>query len=232
MPYVWDPQEFVYRDEHSGDIVNHSEIQSALQMSLDHSFEHVAIIADALGEGDVDPNDAQVQIREEIEAAYIRQFMLGKGGKDNMDIADWLIVGGLLATQFQYLRRFMNQLTPGVAHPREISPGEIGRRLNMYVNSSRQAYSHGSTRNKCHTALPAHPGDGTTDCLSNCCCDWSEIKHVFDNNGNFLGCNAYWTLGPCKHCQHCPNRAAQWSPLWIPLNGQIDVNFSDSSLFR
>ena len=232
MPHVWDPEAFVYRDANSGDIVNEAQIESALQMSLRDSFEHAAVITAAIDNGDLHPSDAEMQIRDEIEAAYIRQFVLGKGGRDNMSASDWIIIGALLVPQFFYLRRFAKALRADAPEQRVITSGEIQRRLNMYMNSSRQAFSRGDTRNKCDHALPAHPGDGSTDCMSACCCRWERIDKVKDDRGNMIGCNCYWQLGPCQHCVHCPTRALQWSPLFIPISGELNVDFADRALFK
>lgn len=52
-----------------------------------------------------------------------------------------------------------------------------------------------------------------------CACGWI-IEDVLDDEGNLLGWNCTWELNvqrvPEVHCPDCPDRAANWAPLWVP----------------
>ena len=222
---VWDPSQFVYRESDSGDLVRAADVEGALELSMQESFNHAASISAALSAGELEVWEAEDRMREEIEAAYIRQFLIGKGGRNNVSLLDWVVVVGLIGAQYRYFERFMSAVAAG-----SISDGELARRMNMYVAGSRHSYEQGNARSYGALELPAYPGDGSTDCMTNCCCAW-DIKTKYDSLGAVSGWECTWNLGPCQHCQHCPRRAAQWSPLFVPVGGL--VNFQrDPRLFR
>ncbi len=81
-------------------------------------------------------------------------------------------------------------------------------RAAMYAQGIGQSYWKGATK---MLPLPAMPRDGTSQCLTNCTCSW-EITEL-DGDGNY---DCYWKLGATeRHCQTCPQRAQDWSPLQI-----------------
>lgn len=57
--------------------------------------------------------------------------------------------------------------------------------------------------------LPAYPRDGSTECLTNCRCQWS-IKKLSD-----VFYEARWKLGPVEHCPTCIDRGDIWNPISI-----------------
>lgn len=81
-------------------------------------------------------------------------------------------------------------------------------RAALYAQGIGQSYWKGATK---MLPLPAMPRDGTSQCLGNCTCSW-EITEL-DGDGNY---DCTWRLGATeRHCQTCPQRAADWAPLRI-----------------
>jgi hypothetical protein len=80
-------------------------------------------------------------------------------------------------------------------------------RAAMYARSIQAPYWRGRTR---LLPLPAMPGDGTTQCLTNCKCAWSVQELEGDNN---YDCT--WVMSDVEHCQTCKQRAQDWAPLRI-----------------
>ncbi len=103
--------------------------------------------------------------------------------------------------QLEYLAAFRDEIQ-GAAW----QPGWAAR-AQMYADSITNPYWSGKTRG---WALPAMPGDGTTQCLTHCKCAWEIETLAGDGNAD-----AYWRLGAAEHCQTCTQRAHEWSPLQI-----------------
>lgn len=82
------------------------------------------------------------------------------------------------------------------------------KRAESYANGIKAPYWSGKTK---VLPLPAMPGDGTSQCLTNCRCKW-EVRTLDEGAGNW---DAYWRLGQADHCQTCIERARQWAPLRI-----------------
>ena len=223
MAFVWDRETFRYVDVDTGEPLDPDEVLNALDDSLDYSLAAARQIAVEIDSGDLHPTDAERQFHNELDAAYIRQWMLGKGGKDNMTLSDWFIIGTLLAVQYRFLKRFMNALN----NPLQVMPvGEINRRLDMYIDSSRQAFERGKALAFGIPQLPAYPGDGSTLCLTRCKCHW-EIHPVSSPDPRLSGWNCYWRLGIAEHCETCLRREAAWAPLFVSVDGTMDLITAD-----
>jgi len=81
-------------------------------------------------------------------------------------------------------------------------------RAALYALSVKQDYWAGVSR---FLPLPAMPGDGTSQCLGNCNCQW-DIYWIDEEKGD---ADATWLINPGEHCQTCLQRAADWAPLRI-----------------
>lgn len=85
-------------------------------------------------------------------------------------------------------------------------------RAAMYAQGIGASYWRGQTK---FLPLPAMPKDGTTQCLTNCGCEW-QIDQL-DGDGNY---DCYWRLGKDDTCQTCAQRARDWAPYKI-RNGEV-----------
>jgi len=173
------------------------------------------LLSNLVSNGMMNPRDWHEMMREEIKREYIREYMLGRGGRGSMTQVDWGSVGGMLADQYRYLKDFAKLVEEG-----KLSEAQIRARSAMYINSAREGFERGQARafGIPDGALPAYPGDGQTICLTLCACNWF-IEEVYDEQGNLIGWNCYWTLGIVKteHCPDCLENAGKWNPLEIRL---------------
>ena len=80
-------------------------------------------------------------------------------------------------------------------------------RAEMYASSIKAPYWQGKVK---MLPLPAMPGDGSTQCLTNCGCAW-DIQQL-DGDGNY---DCTWVRGKNDSCQTCIARAGRWAPLRI-----------------
>lgn len=108
-----------------------------------------------------------------------------------------------VATQFGYLEDFSLEIVSEAEWAEAFTA-----RAEMYAGAIGEPYWSGETQ---FLPLPAMPRDGTTQCLTNCGCEW-EIIEVDPANGDF---DAYWRRSKDDSCQTCLEREAQWSPVQI-----------------
>lgn len=139
-------------------------------------------------------------MRKLIDRQWTAQYLHGKGGRNNMTAGDRAQLRQLLREQYDYLRRFAIQIQAG-----DLSPAQIRARAQLYLNDSVRAYS------MAHAAvfglnLPAHPGDGTSECLANCKCHW-DIEEREDD----FACT--WQRTLLESCATCTLRGDEWAPL-------------------
>jgi hypothetical protein len=122
-----------------------------------------------------------------------------------MTPSDWGTVGSNLRTQYTYL----NDFAAKIADNPQWSEKRIAARSQMYFEQSSTSFEQGKITQRGIPRLPQHPGDGNTQCLSNCKCYWRivEREQVWD---------CYWTLQPAEHCPDCVQNSQRWNPLSLP----------------
>ena len=63
----------------------------------------------------------------------------------------------------------------------KMSAKQMGARAEMYLDGSTQAFERGKAASySSGLDLPANPGDGSSECLSQCRCQWSIDDHRTD----------------------------------------------------
>lgn len=194
MPWGWDPTAKRYRDLDTGRFMLRSEVLAWVEESLDASTVATDQLAQFVIDGVVSPADFGLLMRQELKEEYIRQYLLGIGGRAQMTPADWGSIGGMLADQYRYLDRFVDEIATG-----ELPPGSLLLRVRMYANSAREAYERAHLKNAnalgmveenwvlgdaehCSDCVAfagmgwqpigtfPFPGEGATECLTNCKC--------------------------------------------------------------
>ena len=165
------------------------------------SKQRVNAMAEQLSSGRMTVQEWTYAMRREIRVNHINEYMLGHGGRSTMTQADWGRVGNKVRDQYAYLDNFSRQIAAG-----NYSEAQIAARARMYVEASSAAYEHGRAKAFGVPDLPAYPGDGSTQCLSNCKCSW----RFRETDTEWL---CYWTLGQAEHCDDCVQRSRDWNPL-------------------
>ena len=209
--WVWNLKAKRYQDAETGRFMARDEVLGLVQQSLDASGNVTDTLAGLVAGGQLAPGDWRDMMRSEIKGEYLRQYMTGRGGRAQMTYSDWGRCGAMLKAQYKWLEGFAAQVATG-----ELSEAQIRARAWLYVDSARQAYEKGNARALGVPDLPAYPGDGSTECLSNCACYW-RIEEVFDpETGDPVGWDCYWELTPgAEHCDDCEARGVEWYPLEI-----------------
>lgn len=194
---------FRYRDRDTGRWVGEPQMQAASRASIRYSQDKAYDAGLALGEGDVTLGAWQRGMRNQIKDEYVRQYLLGRGGRDQMTPRDWGLIGAMVKEQYHYLDRMTLEAMDGM-----VSARQLAARSQMYVNSAREALERAKAETRGIPELPAYPGDGSTICLTNCMCSW-----VYRRRGGQW--RAYWTLSPVESCDTCIERGGTWNP-YVP----------------
>lgn len=126
--------------------------RSEILQMVDDSIRAAGIVTDNLArmasEGQLSPGNWRQQFRQEIKDEVIRQYILGRGGRDRMTQADWGRCGGIIAEQYRWIDGgfttpegrqvvgLVNEISAGT-----VSEAQIAARSRMYVNSAREGFA-------------------------------------------------------------------------------------------
>lgn len=194
-----------YRLVSSGRFLSPASVAALRDLFVSGYAQRFDALAARLGRGEITVAEWELAMRSQVRSAFVAQYALGRGGFAQLQTVDRMRLGVLVGEQFVHLHRFAADVAGG-----QLSEAQIAARSQLYASSSARAESEGHQRAYRGLELPAHPGDGSTACRSNCACRWT----VSDRGDSWA---ATWHLGPVdgEHCPDCAERASRWSPLVI-----------------
>ena len=123
----------------------------------------------------------------------LRAWAAGKVGASALPKADRQRLEQTIKDQRPYLAKFASDVKSG-----GLSEAQIAARADLYAGPVRATYSQTRWSN---VNLPAHPADGSSECLMMCKCEW-----VLHDDGY------HWELGTAEHCPTCNTRGSEWRP--------------------
>jgi hypothetical protein len=160
---------------------------------------------DDLSSGILTPQQFLLRMRKDLKTFHYAAYLAGSG-KKALSPEDRRAVEAIVKRQGGYLERFSKELGTRPVTKRDYN------RAYMYSSALSESYSKANTLDY---VLPAHPGDGTTDCRVNCKCEWRIVV----TNVEKKEAAAYWELGNAEHCDTCVTRSKEWSPLYVEAIG-------------
>jgi len=194
----------------------------AYRRYLNHYARRADELAKQLANGDIDLQAWRNGMADEISSLHLTADISGAGGLSNYTQADMQRVQRKVDEQLSYLDNWTNELR----NMDEYNPDAIRSRAMLYGGNATSTVQNAYTQALGIGDLPAYPGDGTTQCLTNCKCAWKPVK--LPGEGNW---DVYWDLGIAEHCPTCKAREAAWNPLQI-RGGVIVTNTTSPSLWR
>ena len=142
MPFTYDPnlRGSGYRDTATGRAISNASVTAQIDVMISASSDVTLTLSEMVDSGGISAGSWNDAMRQEIKDNYIDQYLVGIGGRENMNQEHWGSVGGMIADQYRYLDKFYAQVAAG-----DLSLGQINARARMYMNSSREAYerAHG-----------------------------------------------------------------------------------------
>ena len=190
--------------QNAGTFVSQKKMAGLRDVFISQQKNQVNGLAQQLADGDITLNQWVLGMRQNVKDSFIDQYMLSAGGRNNMTQSDWGRIGQMVRNQYEYLDGFASDIAGG-----RYTESGVAARSRMYVESSSQAFERGNTVTRGMPDLPAYPGDGSTQCLSNCRCRWAIKETETD-------WQCTWKLAAAEHCLDCVNRADEWNPLVVP----------------
>jgi hypothetical protein len=178
------------------------DVPGPLDWLLQRLSRLIAAATDALAREYPGGVDAWQETVARQLARYSGAAMLSGAGVDTLTPAMTTAVTADLATQLGFLEQFGITIASG----KEWQNG-WNARAQMYAGGIKAPYWQGATK---MLPLPAMPGDGTSNCLTRCGCQWSIDQLEGENN---YDCT--WVMSDKEHCQICRQRAADWAPLQV-----------------
>lgn len=153
------------------------------------------------------------EMRFVTSEAYTHQYMLGRGGRNSMEAADWDWLRFALVPQFALIGDLAGRIAQGLyteAQAANFSGNIIRQSLTGYEAGNGRSFRVDIAK------LPAMPCDGSTECMSSCHCHW---EHIIED-GTWVGSN--WVHPPFaarrpgwEPCRTCEFRINNWQP-WRP----------------
>lgn len=188
----------------------------ALGRYVNHYRQRVQELADDLASGHIGVFDWRNAMRKELRNLHFTAYASGVGGLDNLTPEDVRRIQQKIAEQEQYLENWVGELAVQAADGTEVSRGRVLQRAMLYAGNANSTYYEGAQAAIGMPPLPQYPGDGQTECRTNCKCTLRITK--LPGNGNF---DVTWVLATAEHCIDCVRLAADWNPLRI-RNGVIE----------
>jgi len=203
-PFVFNVPSARYRRRSTGRFVAQSEILAARDEFADIKALEVDRLTRRINAGTITLNAWEQGMRDNLKDGHIAEYMLGKGGKNNMTQRDYGLLGRRLRDQYHYLRGFTNDLAEG-----RLTERQALARAQMYANSAVAMFEKGRTEAMGMPPLPQYPADGQTICLTNCRChlDITTRDEQWD---------VFWVLGEAEHCEDCVRLSETWAPFVVP----------------
>ncbi len=140
--YVWNS---------NGRTVSPAKIQAELFQLVEQYHQNIDRLAARLSSGNLSIVQWQERMRREIKDLHRTQFVIGRGGVDQMGPSDWGKLGADLRwKQYAHLDGFAIDIAEGKRLKdgtyRPYTDAEIRKRARMYADASNKQFWHGKTR--------------------------------------------------------------------------------------
>lgn len=202
MAWYWDEDSWRFADK-GGNFLTRAQLADYLERSIAESANVLHGLASRYLGGALTRDEFIGLVRAELKGEYIRQYLLGIGGRNQMTFSDWGRIGASLKEQYKYLNEFAKTLVD-----KGFSEAQLRNYLGMYVNSSREAFEKAFGKNasrwgadeelwilsgvtvSCDDCIDfseqgwqeigyfPEPGAGRTSCKTNCHCSKSYRNSV------------------------------------------------------
>ncbi len=174
--WAFSPSTGRYVDRGTGRFLTNDRARSFLSDAIGVASNRSDTLAEMVG-GDpplISPPDWREAMRQEIKQAYIKSYLEGRGGREQMSQADWGSVGGMLREQYRFLDEFVDQLDG-------LSEAQIRARSQMYMESSREGYERANQRVQEALGMDEEiwvvgVADHCVDCVAFASLGWQKIE--------------------------------------------------------
>lgn len=189
--------------------------REVLEGYLQHFNDRVTDLANQLHSGSLSASAWETAMRAELKDLHTSALVISYGGdRSAISYTEWGRLGGHIRVQYQYLHRYAEQVQASAVSALQggkfFSEKYLAWRSQLYGGNARASFYRGLAQG----LLPQVPGDGQTQCRTNCACHL--VFEEGDEPGLLL---VYWQLGEAEHCDDCVDLSHEWNPyeLWLPV---------------
>lgn len=222
--WVWDEEDRVYRNDETGETLNEIDLvltrngiannsadfyTRALEEDEEEPDEDSNLIVVLLLLGVLALGEWERRMRAAIQRAWTIQYVIGRGGEEQMTDADWERLEGILVEQYGFLSGFSEDIAAG-----RMTEAQIHQRAAWYFSASVAAYEIArqiAFHNR--LALSRNPGDCTSECCANDRCYWN----IVDNDAT-ISCR--WIRTAAESCATCISRAGCPEVVFVKSSGE------------
>lgn len=177
-PYRWNEAARRYLDAR-GRFVPAVAVRDALDASIDESAGRMRDLSQALREGRVSLADWQLGMAREIRASQLAATALARGGWAQMRPADNGWAGQRIRTQYEYLRRFAEQIERG----EQRLDGAFLQRAEQYIKAARTTHEEARRREARRAGdveerSIRHAQDSCEQCIAEAARGWVPIGEL------------------------------------------------------
>lgn len=132
--WTYDPRTGRYRAR-NGRFLSRESVLKIIDTRIASLEGQVMELGNQLIEGSIDLPTWQKQFAQLIKLLNIQAFILGAGGIDRLNNADYLKVARILKAEYKYLSQFAKDIAAG-----NVTQGQFLARMQLYVRKTRGSY--------------------------------------------------------------------------------------------
>jgi hypothetical protein len=186
-----------------------------LDLYIENFNGRAADLARRLRAGELSAAAWERAMRSELKTLHMGAMVISRGGEWRaITQAEWGRTGRYIRDQYAYLHNYAQQvqqsaegaLTGGTFY----SEKYLEWRSRLYGGNARATFYRGLAMG----LLKQVPGDGQTQCKTNCKC---ELRFEEGDQPGLVW--VFWELRPAEHCPDCVRLSQEWNPyeLWLPV---------------
>ena len=165
--YRWNVKAAQYADQITGRFVSRKLIRDQLKKVVDGSSQVMRALSQQLRDGDISLADWQIQMMSQIKTTHLAGAAMQRGGWQQMSQGDFGRVGRIVRTEYDFLRKFANQIASG----KQKLDGSLTRRAAQYGQQGRPTYvtfwdSTAEQRGFDEERSILQPAEHCTECVS------------------------------------------------------------------
>lgn len=221
----WDDEDKVYRNDETGEVMDEYTMIALRDQIVDWQVDYFAKWPPEEEEKPKKKDDPNIlallllglitldvwesRMRKALQDASVIQYAFGRGGFDQVDIADWNFLEEWLLVQYSFLNNFSQDIADGL-----LSEAEIAARTYLYFSSAVAAFERGHSKAQhAELALTRFPGDCTSQCCARDRCYW-----LYAHQRRQIIC--HWVRTAAESCPTCIDRAGCPPVLFIKATGE------------
>ena len=180
----WDDEDKVYRRDETGEVMDERTFIALRDDIVDWQVDYFSkwpVEEDEKPKKKDDPNILallllglitltiwETRMRSALQDASVIQYVVGRGGFDQMTATDWSWLDGWLLVQYGFLNNFSREIAGG-----GLSEAQIAARSYLYFSSTVAAFEHGRMKGQnVGLNLTRFPGDCSSQCCARDRCFW------------------------------------------------------------